>query len=489
MSEPDHSQAQVYNQDITLSLLSNMNVMHSLQHTDRDVFYSTYWEDHCLPALHPMFRSTSQLLGFPAIKDAILALSACNISQISAERKSSSSLPTMGTLSPSLVHQTRSQLYYSSAIRKFTSLTQDDYRTNISLVLTILVLFGYIEASMGNFKGYYCHVQGLSGFLEDLRQTTGEPVFKSLLAAWMQSQYLIWWARTYFSSLNVQHHLPSVPLPSVLQGGFESLHERRVVVLSILCESHRLNTKATLRHWKPDMITDEAAASASAGIGADETDDMEYYKLLHEESKKLDEWVLHLPLVEQPLADDSLGAPLFFHSHDAALNFAYHIVARIMQCTEFLKHLPTRERLGSECYETEPWVRLLLRVSQGTDLRTSIIRNNYTIAFSGLLLAASLRCQDLSIGIEIESWLQALANTKPTEEGAFPVYQSLGVVKALNIQRAMGRDVFGVSQPVDDGGGTPKFSAYNSQKIDDLLVHGKSRDTGELFTECVSLAL
>ena len=103
-------------------------------------------------------------------------------------------------------------------------------------------------------------------------------------------------------------------------------------------------------------------------------------------------------------------------------------------------------------------------------MHISVIRNNYTIGFSGLLLAASLRCQDVSPSLEIEQWLQTLEDMQPTEEGAFPVYQALAVVKAINRQRRIGRDVFGVSQPIDDSGGMPKFSSYNSQMIITLLV-------------------
>ena len=122
-------------------------------------------------------------------------------------------------------------------------------------------------------------------------------------------------------------------------------------------------------------------------------------------------------------------------------------------------------------------------------MHTSVIRNNYTIGFSGLLLAASLRCQNPSLGMEIEQWLQTLEKMKPTEEGAFPVYQALAVVKAVNQQRRIGRDVFGVSQPMDDGGGTPKFTGYNSQMITTILVHGKCRDVGTLFTDSIDFGI
>ncbi|KAJ5114961.1 hypothetical protein NUU61_000720 [Penicillium alfredii] len=490
LSEPSRSEVQLFNRHDPSPKLPDINLIYSLQHTDRDVFYSTYWEDHCLPALHPIFRSTSEQLGLPVVKDAILALSSCNISRINPERKSSASLATMGSFSPSLTHQTRSQLYYSSAIKKITSLAQDDYQNNVILVLTTLVLFGYIEASMGNFEGFYCHVQGMTALLVELRSTTGNPLFRALLAAWMQSQFLVWWARTYFSSLDVQRQLPSIALPRDLEGPSGSLHERRAVALSILCASHRLNMSKTLQHWKyqPDpnlvFLLDEPLTNR---------EDLEDYAVqLKNESKRLDEWLSYLPPSEQPLAGHaSETSPVLFQSHDAALNFAYHVVARIMQYTSFLQKIPSGDpqHLGSECSETEPWVRLLLRIAQGTDMRTSVIRNNYTIGFSGLLLAASLRCQDLSLSIEIEQWLQTLQDTHPTEEGAFPVYQVLAVVRAINQQKRMDRDVFGVSQPMDDGGGEPKFTGYNSQVITTLLVHGKWRSSGSLFTERIDFDL
>lgn len=63
----------------------------------------------------------------------------------------------------------------------------------------------------------------------------------------------------------------------------------------------------------------------------------------------------------------------------------------------------------------------------------------------------------------------------------------ISMFKAINWQRRMGCDVFGISQPTDDGGGLPKFSYYNSQIITTLWFHGKRRATGEFFTHCIDL--
>lgn len=463
--------------------LPDLDIVRSLQHTERDVFYSTYWEDICLPALHPMFSRTSRLgHSSSMLNHAMLALSSCNMSRLYAERRGSSR-KHMGAYSPSLVHQTRSQLYYSLAIKEFTTLKQIDSQS--SLALPVLVLFAYIESSMGNFQGFNCHVQGLANFLTDLQDQPGDSTFNALLTAWMQIRFVVWWARAYFSRLDIHLNLPSVPLPKNLENGVETMEERRVHVLNIMCESHRLNSKATLRHWSQD----------SEHLNDDEITSLR----LAAESERLDSWLWHLPMEEQPLEvnfgspnTNAMGsdAPVFFQSHDAALNFAYYVLARIMQCTGGLRRLQTETHVPALEYDDGQgcqWVRLLLNIANGTNMHTSVSKNSYTIGFSGLLLAGLLRCQDLTLGLEIESWLETLHSLQPTEEGAFPIYQTLGVAKMVNGQRMMGRDIYGVSQVEDDGGGFPKFTAYNSQLISSLLLHGVYRESGELFTECVSI--
>ncbi|PLB44570.1 hypothetical protein P170DRAFT_392911 [Aspergillus steynii IBT 23096] len=454
--------------------ISNLDLIRSLQHTERDIFYSTYWEDQCLPALHPIFHSVSRLIvDSGMLKDAILALSSCNLSRLHAEQRAQS--PTsMGPFSPSLIHQTRSQLYYSSAIKRFTTLDQVECQANATLALAVLVLFAYIESSMGNLHGFSCHVQGLSNIFSDLHDTVTTPEFKPLLSAWMQVRFVVWWARAYFSSIEVHQQLPSIVLHQALNETSASLHDRRVTILSIMCESHRLNFQAALQHWTRSTISQDSTPEDPA------------IQLLAEQSHRLDQWFLHLPPSEQPIYHNTNPNtdPITFLTHDSALNFSYALIARIMTSPSFLSTLPSStHHHGTECLPSEPFISLLLRVLQGTDLRTSLTRNNYTIGFSGLLLAALLRCQNPVLGYQIQDWLQRLRDLHPTEEGAFPVYQTLGVARAVNRQRENGFDAFAISLPVDDGGGRPKFTAYNSQRIDVLLFHGKWRGCGRLGTK------
>ncbi|RAH44651.1 Zn(II)2Cys6 transcription factor domain-containing protein [Aspergillus brunneoviolaceus CBS 621.78] len=457
------------------------SLVKSLQTTERDVFYTTYWEDRCLPAVHPVFHSTTLLIpDMPIIRDAVLALSSCNISRLRGERKVSATA-LMGPWSPSLTHQTASHLYYSSAIRRLAALTLADFHHNNTVILTTLVLLAHLESAMGNFMGFCCHVQGIMNLLE-WRQGVADPTIRSLLTSWMQIRYVVWWARAYFSSVEIHQQLPSIPLPvSLVKNLPHTPHGRRVLALSIMCESHRLNFNAAFQYSRGQINPRRTEEDPATCISR-----------LHQQAATLDEWLAHLPPAEQPIYGpiDPTGNPIIhFSSHDAALNYAYHVVARIMQCSSFLALLqnPHSTFLDHEPYEEDIWVQTLVRIAQGTDMQTSLTRNSYTIGFTGLLLAGILRCRSLSTGLEIEQWLQRLLDLQPTEEGAFPVYQTLSVVQAINRQRAVGRDVFAVTQPVDDGGGLPKVTAYNSQSISCLVFHGYCRRMGVVFEECVVL--
>ncbi|CAG8936500.1 unnamed protein product [Penicillium salamii] len=465
----------------------------SLSHTEEFIFYSTYWEDVCLPAVHPVFRSASLLIGdHPMLSDAIMALSSCNLSRLRPDSNRNQSRYN-GASKPDIIHQRRSQTYYSSAIRKFAALNRENFQSHAELILTTLVLFSHIESSMGNKRGFYCHVHGLASLFVDLSASIKPTTLKALLISLMQVRFGVWWARSYFCSLEIHRDLPPVPLPNILERSYSSQEERRVVILGIMCESHRLNFAQLFRIWSHlSQIKQSPAGDHEPNIGS-------IIAQLEEQAKRSDEWILHLPPSEQPIGylDPPVphfcdpNTPVVFQSHDAALNFAYYVVGRMMQSSALMGSLQSGKdsNLENDCSREEPWVHLLLRIAQGIDLQTSITKNNYTVGFSGLLLAAILRCDSLALSMEIQHWLGRLKELQPTEEGAFPVNQSFGVVKAINNQRLMGRQVFGVTQLVDDAGGNPKYTSYNSQSINTLLFHGRCQATGGLFTEPVSIEL
>ncbi|KAK7415542.1 hypothetical protein QQX98_005788 [Neonectria punicea] len=166
------------------------------------------------------------------------------------------------------------------------------------------------------------------------------------------------------------------------------------------------------------------------------------------------------------------------------MNFAYYVAARVMQCIGPLHSLERASTVEiDQMYEeTETWVLLLLRVTAGISWKECIRLNVYTIGLAGLLLACALRSRSLATGLWIQSWLEERLNGDEFEEGNFPVFQILDALRLINRERRNGRDVFSLFQTVNDGGGSGKFGSYHSQIISSLLVYGRCRTTGEMYS-------
>lgn len=102
----------------------------------------------------------------------------------------------------------------------------------------------------------------------------------------------------------------------------------------------------------------------------------ECISLLCQEATKLDELLLHLPPSEQPIYEPNgtRSTAIYLQSHDAVLNYAYHVVARIMQLAGLLRELYNQATPDhkDECYKTELWVQILVEIAQGAEMRTSL---------------------------------------------------------------------------------------------------------------------
>ncbi|THZ49854.1 hypothetical protein D6C90_03105 [Aureobasidium pullulans] len=194
------------------------------------------------------------------------------------------------------------------------------------------------------------------------------------------------------------------------------------------------------------------------------------------QAEKLIIWEQNLPLADLPASLDGevqylvpeglLVNPLQFSSHNAAMNYAYFISARLMQDAPI-------DLSGEHITDSDHWVFLLLRITAGIDRQTCLRDNTYTIGLSSLLLAALLHTCSLDIGIWIEDWLQGFqknAQSPALEEGSFPLAQITTVVSVINQQRRLGRNVFAVSQAEDDGGGNGKVDSYDSQDIKVIAI-------------------
>ncbi|RAL03123.1 uncharacterized protein BO80DRAFT_453336 [Aspergillus ibericus CBS 121593] len=302
---------------------------------------------------------------------------------------------------------------------------------------------------MGKFAGFRCHAQGVDTFIRAHFHTiVASHLGCELTAAWIM-------ARNH----NCQSGLPLSPeIANILQ----SVNARRARVTSILCESYRISSIALLQ-LAPYGARQSLHSSVEQCLAS-----------LQTESSKLDDWHSALPQSELPI-DPSFASfqaashsqefirPLLFTSHLLAMNYAYYLSGRIMQCTA-LFHPHSHLRL---------------------DRQTCLRENVYSIGISSLLACCVLRCHEMTFIKWVENWLRGWRELDTLEEGSFPIAQALEVTRLVREEKDAGNEVYAVALPEDDGGGGGKFTSYCSQQFDRLVLVGRRSDTGRLYSEMV----
>ncbi|OJJ95929.1 hypothetical protein ASPACDRAFT_1859717 [Aspergillus aculeatus ATCC 16872] len=456
---------------------------------ESEQFYLNYWESSCIDALGRLFHGINSILHKDdALKHSLLALAACNVSRSSPE-----GLTNKGRLIilPNRTHQLSSQRYYSSAVGETARTLQAKAASSPLTTLAILVLFCFMETAMGNFRGFGWHCQGIAQIIDlQLSRLSKDALGKELIAAWLASRLHMWWRRMYFTTFALQLSQRSLSVSPELTQVLRTIDAQKTLLVSILCESHRLNTIATLQ------ILSDTCAPSLAACTVDEC-----ISSLKAEGKKLDEWHSRLDPSQLPLdvlpqpphgRFSEIAHPLFFRSYEAAINYAYYSAARIMQCTEML--YPILE--SDEDQETRPredqavttsWMTILFRIVAGLDIIGCTRKNTYSIGIASLLLACVLKCDDLTCGWQVQNWLQKCVDLAILEEGSFPIAQTLGAVRIINEERVAGRDVYAIGLAEDDGGGSGKYSSYNSQRFRDFVILGRMRVDGSIYSKNIGM--
>ncbi|KAH7009481.1 hypothetical protein EDB80DRAFT_713418 [Ilyonectria destructans] len=480
--------------------------LESMRKTGQRIFYLDVWQKRCSPALHSAFQ-TFALAGHipPVVVDAMMALSACQLSRMLPQKKSFGISDTPGmAFRPDPSHGTVSQELYGAALRNIASWDRTDPKCSSTTTLAVSVLFCYLESAMGNFRDFNIHSAGVQSLLHDCRLYVANRDLRDaeLLAAWVQANAHNWWLRFHFSTpdfLREQAYLHLQPNHRAILATTDS---RRALVLSNLCESYRLSSLALMHNWTPSNGTESFPHSTTEPRSNDTCPLPVHGKLLGDQRKNLDDWHASLMLFELPIEsfhdaplsinckmDDLNIQPLRFNTHSAAMNYAYYVVARVMQCDDLLRGLQPNGQTPSnhDLEETDSWIALLLRIASGLDWDDCLQFNVYTVGFSGLLLACALRTSNLAAGLWIQDWLEQRYTVGSLEEGSFPVLQILQVLRALNRERGKGHDMFVVFQPFDDGGGIGKYDSYNSQRISSIMMYGRCRNTCQLLLREVSL--
>ncbi|UKZ57103.1 hypothetical protein TrVGV298_010955, partial [Trichoderma virens] len=210
-------------------------------------FYMSAWKIHCLPALHLSFESMEAIRGqSPLITDTLATLAASRLSRKLPQRRllKVSDSPLFG-FRPDSGHECLSSELYGSALRKMSCWSSEEFDLSPMLAFAALVLFCYVESSMGNFKEFYIHSQGV----EILLKKSAYIIFPNgagLLAAWVEVKMQNWWRRAYFGVPEFFQDYFNPLLSPELQFISNTESGRSATILWILCESHRLNTAALI---------------------------------------------------------------------------------------------------------------------------------------------------------------------------------------------------------------------------------------------------
>ncbi|KAM0421130.1 hypothetical protein ACHAPT_011022 [Fusarium lateritium] len=428
----------------------------------------------------------------------MMALSAGRLSRM-LPQKSSSALPNIPGLSfmPNPNHKTRSQKYYYSAIKGISDWVQNSNQSQAATTLAILILFCYWESSMGNFQDFSIHSGGATKLIQAQETTLIQQGFigYGLMAAWVRAQMNNWWRRMHFSTADFQRKQEPVSISPSVELILDLVEDSKASVLVMLCESLRIYSSAVVDYW--DLLGSKPSNSEPPSTSTTDAEGeaclYPYVLLMKAQVNKLSAWHTRLSLSDLPITsfhsarpamdDTSLTVePLYFQSHDSAMNYAYYITARIIQSAALLKDHNSTISIQQEA---DSWGLILLQIAAGIDWEECIRLNTFAIGFSGLLLVCAIHTSDPAVGTWIQEWLEERQRTSHLEEGSFPVLQILQVLRTVNHERSRGRDVSAVFQTVDDGGGEGKFHSYHSQTLTSVMVYLKEEDTGNLLSYSV----
>lgn len=476
--------------------------------SDIVAFYMNIWRFHCLPALNVTFKSMDTIRGQSSlITDTMATLAASRMSRKLPQRRFFVSSDSPGLyFRPDFGHESLSSELYGSALRRMSCWSSESFDSNPMLAFAALVLFCYVESSMGYFKGFYIHSQGI----EKLLKKSAHRIFPhgtGLLAAWVEVKMQNWWRRAYFGVPEFFQDYATPLLRPELQLISNTGSGRTATILWILCESHRLNTATLIACWARQgkgrqmrEITASACVDSANQPFEQPSNSSEVMAMIEMYSEKLDEWRACLPDSAEIEMEASLSPSkrfvsispedeaLYFPSHQSAMNMAYYVVARVMHSAGPLQTFASTSvhNIDDQYEEIEGWIFVLLRIAAGISWEECVSLNAYTIGFAGLLLTCALSSRTLETGLWIQEWLETHLGRDGIEEGNFPVFQILEAVRLINRERRNGLDVVALFQTVNDEGGKGKFGSYSSQLISSMLVYGRCRSTGELASYHVS---
>ncbi|KAJ3485024.1 hypothetical protein NLG97_g6908 [Lecanicillium saksenae] len=352
---------------------------------------------------------------------------------------------------------------------------------------------------MGSFQTFGLHFDGATKLIENFAAgaLVQDSSARGLLEPLVEARMQIWWRRVYFGTPEFHRHRPKVALDPLIKS-IAVFETRRTAILLILCESHRINNSAIIAHWDRNYVADAGELRTSAADGYSRQSFGSFDQHISLEKGRLEAWCQKYPfsgmMEDEEVPTDKTGQslqlrPLHMGSHTEAMNMVYYVASRVLQSSGPLNSLflETSEDIRMQYSEAEAWIHFLLRVLADMEWKDCVRYNMYTVGITGVLLACLLRSHSPWIGQWCETWLQGCLDGSSFEEGSFPTFQTLKIIRLVNEERKEGRDVFGLFQTVEDGGGSGKFGSYQSQALSSLLLYSRCRKTGRLLSYCITI--
>lgn len=482
----------------------------------QEALYLRHWHNSVQCLLPDIFRSLCKRMDESlAIRFAVLALSASNFAHSQPELASIAVRKQQRQYyAPGHQHQHYGRLYYNLAIREFPKI--DDPNRNVLDILTILLLFIYIETDIGSFRGLAFHHHGIEILLGDEYNVCySSAEGRGLICAWLGLRATSWRNRIPFTVFGSQHRLDEMGIDAMRVLKLQNCRDEEVV--TIMLESMRLSNMALFEklvgRGDLESISSRCIRGYLKQVGKPSKvepwrpkvaiPDEDYLFLLQQQQIFLDEWHASLPPTDLPyesferqrmyasIAENDhqqTPAPLKFHSHNAAMNYVYYVFARIVQSQDALNiYLGSPapdgpENIGSASLNPiNPWLLVLLRITVGLNAAECIHRNAYVIGIFEILYWSIFRLPMFApiIRVHICNLTKKFIDLGSSQEGMTSLCSFDTLLDDLEEERQKGRDVFFIIP------GASADSEFNNQ--DDYcrqgfsVYYGKDQINNKMF--------
>ncbi|RDW57512.1 hypothetical protein BP6252_13772 [Coleophoma cylindrospora] len=480
--------------------------------------YLQYWRKDMLGKLPMPYKQIEYLLdACPALRPSIISLSACDMAQVRIEVRSR----TIDTrkdwfYAPNATHQTHGRRYYNIAKRELAELDYD--REDKASILAVLLLFVLVESHIGSFHGAAFHHHAIEHLLSAHYSACQSSAFgRGLISVWTALRAHSWSYRIPFTLLDFNKTLLELGVNiSIVLDPFEARAEAVVVNmlqswrLSLMMLFERYTGRGDMESISSQCCRDVYRRTKPPVMRPPWTpktliEDENNASLLNEERQRLDAWHTALPLSQLPIESFSSangGRPsadlryssaiqdLKFQSHQAAINYAYYVVARILQSEaamdEYLSMKPQCDYPEQGHSETNHWLLTLLRVIAGMDIAACAQQSYYYVSLLEIVKICRLRLPQYSSALcrLADELVQEFTDHCMIYDGPVLISNFRNELKEIEEQKILSKDLFYIMP--QNSPDTKKQPSCNRASAAPIMVYGRDRITGKLFCGYIS---